>query len=143
VKIWRNQDTPFVTYKDLFEEDWLRFVEKCESENFTVNSEYMQWLRSQSELDHHLGNTGYARKQRRWQQEDERLAQLGLQNSYDNFYGRLGPFIRACSKLTESGSVSFYSQSIMDVAQRALRKSSEDSNGEWENDALSKALQTK
>jgi hypothetical protein len=29
------------------------------------------------------------------------------------------------------------------VAQRALRKSSEDSNGERENDALNKALQIK
>jgi hypothetical protein len=46
VKIWRNQDTPFATYKDLSEEDWLRFVEKCELENFVANSEYMQWLRS-------------------------------------------------------------------------------------------------
>jgi Fe2+ transport system protein B len=44
VKIWRNQDTPFATYKDLFEEDWSRFVEKCKSENFIMNSEYMQWL---------------------------------------------------------------------------------------------------
>jgi Fe2+ transport system protein B len=44
VKIWRNQDTPFATYKDLSEEDWSRLVEKCESENFVVNSEYMQWL---------------------------------------------------------------------------------------------------
>jgi Fe2+ transport system protein B len=44
VKIWRNQDTPFATYKDLSEEDWSRLVEKCESENFAVNSEYMQWL---------------------------------------------------------------------------------------------------
>jgi hypothetical protein len=32
----------------------------------------------QNELDHHLGNTGYVGKQRRLQQEDERLAQLGL-----------------------------------------------------------------
>jgi hypothetical protein len=78
VKIWRNQDSPFATYKDLSEEDWSRFVKKCESENFVVNSEYMQWLRSQNELDHHLGNTGCAGKQRRWQQEDERLARLGL-----------------------------------------------------------------
>jgi hypothetical protein len=62
VKIWRNQDTPFATYKDLFEEDWVRFVAKCESKNFGVNSEYMKWLRSQNELDHHLGNTGYAEK---------------------------------------------------------------------------------
>jgi hypothetical protein len=28
VKIWRNQDTPFDTYKDSSEEDWVRFVEK-------------------------------------------------------------------------------------------------------------------
>jgi hypothetical protein len=46
VKIWRNQDNPFDMYKDLSEEDWARFVEKCKSENFTANSEYMQWLRS-------------------------------------------------------------------------------------------------
>jgi hypothetical protein len=49
-------------YKDLSEEDKARFVEKCDSENFVVNSEYMQWLRSKNELDHHLGNTGYAGK---------------------------------------------------------------------------------
>jgi hypothetical protein len=47
------------------------------------------------------------------------------------------------SKLTESGDVSFYSQSTVDVAQRALRESSKDLNGERENDALSKALQNK
>jgi hypothetical protein len=51
--------------------------------------------------------------------------------------------MRACSKLTESGDVSFYSQSTADVAPRALRESSEDSNGERENDSLSKDLQTK
>jgi hypothetical protein len=51
--------------------------------------------------------------------------------------------MRAHSKLTESGNVSFYSQSITEVAQRALRESSEDSNDERENDALSKTLQTK
>jgi hypothetical protein len=74
VKIWSNQGAPFDMYEDLSEEGWMRFVEKCESENFTMNNEYMQWLRSQNELDHHLSNTGYARKQRRWQQKDERLA---------------------------------------------------------------------
>jgi hypothetical protein len=30
----------------LSEEDWTRFVEKCESDNFPMNSEYMKWLRS-------------------------------------------------------------------------------------------------
>jgi stress response protein SCP2 len=51
--------------------------------------------------------------------------------------------MRARSKLTESGDVSFYSQSTSKVAHMALRESNEDSNGERENDALTKALQTK
>jgi hypothetical protein len=51
--------------------------------------------------------------------------------------------MRAHSELTESGDVSFYSQSTVDVTQRVLRESSKDSNGERENNALSKALQTK
>jgi hypothetical protein len=51
--------------------------------------------------------------------------------------------MRAHSKLTELGDASFYSQSTVEVAQRALRESNEYSNDERENDALSKALQTK
>jgi hypothetical protein len=124
-------------------EDWARFVEKCESEHFATESQYMQWLWSQNELDHHLVNTRYAGKQRKWQQEDERLAQQGLENLYDKFQGRLRPFMCAHSKMTESDDVSFYSQSTSEVAQRALRESSEDSNGERKNDTITKALQTK
>jgi hypothetical protein len=108
-----------------------------------MESQYMQWLWLQNDLDHHLGNTGYAGKQRKWQQEDGRLAQQGLENPYDKLCGWLGPFKRAHSKLTKSGDISFYSQSISEVAQRALRESSEDSNGERENDDLTEALQTK
>jgi hypothetical protein len=62
VKHWRNKMNPFSTYKELREEDWETFVAECESEDFAMNSQYMQWLRSQNELDHHLGNTSYARK---------------------------------------------------------------------------------
>jgi hypothetical protein len=71
------------------------------------------------------------------------LAQLGLENPYDTFCGWLEPFMYAHSKLTESGNVNFYSQSYSEVAQRALRESSKDSNDERKNDALTKALQTK
>jgi hypothetical protein len=36
---------PFVSlYKDLKEEDWMRFVEKYGSDHFAANSQYMQWL---------------------------------------------------------------------------------------------------
>jgi hypothetical protein len=71
------------------------------------------------------------------------LAQQGLENPYDNFHGQLEPFMRVCSKLTKLGDVSFYSQSTSEVAHRALRESSKDSNGERGNDILTKALQTK
>jgi stress response protein SCP2 len=50
--------------------------------------------------------------------------------------------MRAHSKLTESGDVNFYNQSTSEVAQRALRERNEDSSGERENNALTKALQT-
>jgi hypothetical protein len=62
VKIWRDKDTPFDKYKDLSNKEWVRFVEKSESENFAVECQYMQWLRLQYELDHHLGNTSYTGK---------------------------------------------------------------------------------
>jgi hypothetical protein len=71
------------------------------------------------------------------------LSQHGLENSYDKFHERLAPFIRAHSKMTKSGNVGFFNQSTSEVAQRALRESSEDSNGEKENNTLTKALQTK
>jgi hypothetical protein len=71
------------------------------------------------------------------------LAQQNLEIPYDKSRGWLGPFMRAHSKLTESVDVSFFSQSTLEVAQRALRESSEDPNGERENNALTKALQTK
>jgi hypothetical protein len=51
--------------------------------------------------------------------------------------------MRAHSKMTESGDASFYSQSTSKVAQRVVRESNGDLNGERENDALTKALQTK
>jgi hypothetical protein len=71
------------------------------------------------------------------------LAQQDLENSYNKFRGWLGAFMCAHSKLTESGDVSFYNQSTLEVAQGALRESSEDSNGERENNAHTKTLQTK
>jgi hypothetical protein len=50
----------------------------------------------------------------------------------------------ARSKLIESGDVSLYSQSTLEVAQRALRERIEDSNEcDRENDSLTRALKTK
>jgi hypothetical protein len=109
-----------------------------------VNSEYMQQLRAQNELNHHLGNTGYAEKQSKWEQEDQRLAEQGVENPYDKFSGWLKHFMRARSKLTEIGKITYYTQSTKEVAQMGLRESSQGSNeDERENHVLSRALGSK
>jgi hypothetical protein len=52
--------------------------------------------------------------------------------------------MRAQSKLTEIGEITYYNQSIEEVVQRGLRESSQGSNeDERESDALSRALGTK
>jgi hypothetical protein len=52
--------------------------------------------------------------------------------------------MRARSKLTEIGEITYYNKSTEEVTQRGLRESSQSSNeDERENDALSRALGTK
>jgi hypothetical protein len=98
----------------------------------------------QNELNHHLGNTRYARKQGKSIQEDQRLAEQGVENLYDKFSGWLKHFIRARSKLTEICEITYYNQSTEEVVQRGLRESNQGSNeDERENDALSRVLGTK
>jgi hypothetical protein len=72
------------------------------------------------------------------------LAEQGIENTYDKFSGLLRPFMRVRSKLTEIGKITYYNQSIEEVAQRGLRESSQGSNkDERENDTLSRDLGTK
>jgi hypothetical protein len=72
------------------------------------------------------------------------LAERGIKNPYESFEGRLAPFMRARSKLTEDGNINFYSTSAEEVAQRALIESSQGSNeGVREFDALTRALGTR
>jgi hypothetical protein len=140
----RKKQNPFEKFKDLKEEDWERFIANYESLEFVANCEYMLQLRAQNDLNHHLGNTGYARKQSKWEQEDQRLAEQGVKNPYDKFSGRLRPFMCARSKLTEIGEITCYNQSTEKVTQRSLRESNQGSNeDERENDTLSRALGTK
>jgi hypothetical protein len=40
----RKKQNPFKKFKDLKEEDWERFVAKCQSLEFVANSEYMWQL---------------------------------------------------------------------------------------------------
>jgi hypothetical protein len=72
------------------------------------------------------------------------LAEQGVENPYDKFSGQLKHFMRARSKLTEIGKITYYNQSTKEVVQRSLRESSQGSNeDERENDTLSRVLGTK
>jgi hypothetical protein len=72
------------------------------------------------------------------------LAKQGVKNPYDKFSGWLRHFMRARSKLTKIGKITYYNQSTEEVAQRGLRESIQGSNeDERENDTLSRALGTK
>jgi hypothetical protein len=72
------------------------------------------------------------------------LVEQGVKNPNDKFSGWLKHFMHARSKLIEIGKITYYNQSIEEVAQRGLRESSQGSNeDERENDALSRALGTK
>jgi hypothetical protein len=72
------------------------------------------------------------------------LVEQGVENPYDKFSGRLKHFMRARSKLTEIGEITYYNHSTKKVVQRGLRESSQGSNeDERENDSLSRALGTK
>jgi hypothetical protein len=55
------------------------------------------------------------------------LAEQGVENPYDKFSGWLRHFMRARSKLTEIGEITYYNQSTEEVAQRGLRESSQGS----------------
>jgi hypothetical protein len=51
-----------------------------------------------------------------WDQEDQRLTEQSVENTYDKFSGRLRPFIHAQSKLTEIDEITYYNQSTEKVA---------------------------
>jgi hypothetical protein len=69
------------------------------------------------------------------------LAKQGVKNPYDKFSGWLKHFMHAQSELTEISEITYYNQSIEELAQRGLRESSQSSNeDERENDTLSRAL---
>ncbi|XP_025811296.1 LOW QUALITY PROTEIN: glyceraldehyde-3-phosphate dehydrogenase-like [Panicum hallii] len=143
-KCWKKKENPFDKYADLTKKAWDELVEKWNAPEFQQSSEYFRGLRARNELDHHLGSAGYAGKQRKWEQEDEMLAERGIENPYESFEGRLAPFMRARSKLTEDGNINFYSTSAEEVAQKALIESSQGSNeGVREFDALTRALGTR
>ena len=81
-------------------EDWKEFVQMCESEEAVIESERYKLLREQYKHEHYMGPTGYEGTQAQWDEEDRKLASLGIANPYEEFReGRTRSWLRARSKL--------------------------------------------
>jgi hypothetical protein len=137
VKIWREQDTPFIGTKIWQKKngrDLLKSVNRstlAPTVSTCSGSDHRTSLTTTSIILIMVENRGCDNmRMKDWPIKVLRIHTTNSMDDWDH---------RACSKLTKLGDVSFYNQSTSEVAQRALRESSEDSNGEREI----KALQTK
>ena len=84
-------------------EDWKEFVQMCESEEAVIESERYKLLREQYKHEHCMGPTGYEGIQAQWDEEDRKLASLGIANPYEEFReDRTRSWLRVRSKLVIS-----------------------------------------
>ena len=77
--------TPFEMHHYIEPEDWKEFVQKCESEEAVTESERYKLLREQYKHGHCMGPSGYEGTQAQWDEEDRKLASLGIANPYEEF----------------------------------------------------------
>jgi len=95
--------TPFGKHPYIVTEDWKEFVQMCESEEAVTESEKYKLLREQYKHEHCMGPSGYEGIQAQWDEEDRKLASLGIANPYEEFpEGRTRSWLGARSKLVIS-----------------------------------------
>jgi len=87
-------------------EDWKEFVQFTETEEAKKESERYKLLREQYKHEHCMGPCGYEGMQAQWDEEDRKLAALGIPNPYEEYpEGRTRNWLRARSKLVISEGV--------------------------------------
>jgi len=77
--------TPFGKHPYIEPEDWKEFVQMCESEEAVIESERYKLLREQYKHEHCMGPSSYEGIQAQWDEEDRKLASLGIANPYEEF----------------------------------------------------------
>ena len=77
--------TPFGKHLYIEPEDCKEFVQMCESEEAVTESERYKLLREQYKHEHCMGPTSYEGIQAQWDEEDRKLASLGIANPYEEF----------------------------------------------------------
>ena len=112
VKAWRTHKsklkaqfikkglTPYQKHPYIESEDRKEFVQFTESEEAKKESERYKLLREQYKHEHCMGPCGYEGMQAQWDEEDAKLAALGIPNPYEEYpEGRTRNWLRARSKL--------------------------------------------
>jgi hypothetical protein len=85
---------------------------------------------------HKTGRKGYCGKRKEWE-EDAKLAAEGKQNPWDQFPGRLRPYLRARVKKKKkntsegSGGITFSDPAVVGVADRVKTLAAQGSDGSF------------
>ena len=92
--------TPYQKHPYIEPKDWKEFVQFTETEEAKKESERYKLLREQYKHEHCMGPCGYEGMQAQWDEEDAKLAALGIPNPYEEYLeGRTRNWLRARSKL--------------------------------------------
>ena len=100
--------TPYQKHPYIEPEDQKEFVQFTETKEAKKESERYKLLREQYKHEHCMGPCGYEGMQAQWDEEDAKLAALGIPNPYEEYLeGRIRNWLRVRSKLVISEGVAY------------------------------------
>jgi hypothetical protein len=100
------------------------FVQETNSPSFQQLSQEMKQKRALHNKPHKTVRKSYLDKRKEWEEEDAKLAAEGKQNPWDQFPGRLRPYLRARVRKKKknagegSGGITFSNPPVVGVADK-------------------------
>jgi hypothetical protein len=112
--------TPYEYYNFIKQHVWEEFVEKMSTEDIKAKDEKYSQLAKRNTLYHHLGNTGYTGKRKKWQQEEREAAEVEQESPLEGIdeRGRDFFYARRPKKLKEGRTK--YNEPQTEEAEKAL-----------------------
>jgi hypothetical protein len=132
-----EEETPFVKYAFLQQQDWDMSVQETNSPSFQQLSQEMKQKRALHNKPYKTGRKGYHSKRKEWEDEDSKLAAEGKQNPWDQFRGCSRPYLRARvgekKKNTSEGSggITFSNLAVVGVEDRVKTIPTQGSDGSF------------
>jgi hypothetical protein len=130
-----KEENPFVKHSFLQQQDWDMFVQETNSCEFEQLSQEMKQKRELHDKPHKMGRKGYCGKRKEWEEKDAKLTAKRKLNPWDQFPGRLRPYLRARvgkkKKNTSDGSrgITFNNPAVVGVADRVKTLAAHGSDG--------------